>query len=153
MKKLVFFGLCLMSVTVALSQQKFTLKTEHIKGQEIVCPASFVDRPSFVDMPAEVKAKLEGKKARVSDGQAATFLVTYVGFPENAKAAFQRAIDIWSELLVSNVPIRVTAYWEDLGENVLGAANTNDYYRNFPGAREANTFYPIALAKNWLVEI
>jgi hypothetical protein len=147
MKKLVFFGLCLMNLTVAYAQQKFTLKTEHIKGHEIVCPASFVDRPSFVDMPAEVKAKLEGKKARTSEGQAATFVVTYVGFPDNAKAAFQRAIDIWAELLVSNVPIRVTAYWEDLGENVLGAANTNDYYRNFPGAREPNTFYPIALAE------
>lgn len=147
MKKLVFFGLCLLSSSVAFSQQKYTLKTEHTKGQEVVCPGSFVDRPSFVDMPAEVKAKLQNKKARTEGGQAATFIVNYIGFPDNAKAAFQRAVDIWAELLVSTVPIRVTAYWEDLGENVLGAANTNDYYRNFPGAREVNTYYPLALAE------
>ena len=147
MKKLVLFGLCFVSYSLAFSQQKYNLKIEHNKGQEVICPASFVDRPSFVDMPEEVKAKLSNKKARTEGGQAATFIVNYIGFPENAKAAFQRAIDIWAELLVSSVPIRVTAYWEDLGENVLGAANTNDYYRNFPGAREVNTYYPLALAE------
>jgi hypothetical protein len=147
MKKLVLLGLSLLGVSSAFSQQKYNLRTEHTKGQEIVCPASFVDKPSFVDMPAEVKAKLLNKNAKVGSGQAATFIVNYVNFPENAKTAFQRAVDIWAALLVSNVPIRVTAYWEDLGQNVLGAANTNNYYRNFPGAREVNTYYPLALAE------
>lgn len=147
MKKLVFLGLYFFGLAQSFSQQKYTLKTEHVKGQEIICPASFVDRPSFVDMPAEVKAKLANKNARTTKGEAATFIVTYVDFPENAKAAFQRAVDIWAELLISNVPIRVTAYWQELDPNVLGAANTSDYYRNFPGAREVNTYYPLALAE------
>jgi hypothetical protein len=129
------------------AQQKIGHRIEKTKGQDVVCPGRFVDEPSFHDMPAEVKKALQNRNAKVGATQKATFIVNYVGFPDNAKAAFQRAVDIWSEILSSPVPIRVTAFWQDLGQNVLGAANTNDYYRNFPGAKEPNTFYPLALAE------
>jgi hypothetical protein len=132
---------------ISFAQQKVSHKIEKMKGQDVVCPGRFVDEPSFNDMPEEVKIALKNRKARPSGVQKATFIVNYVGFPDNAKAAFQRAVDIWAELLSSPVPIRVTAYWQDLGQNVLGAANTNDYYRNFPGSKEPNTFYPLALAE------
>jgi Secretion system C-terminal sorting domain len=146
LKKLVHTWLVLMPI-LTYSQQKVTHKIEKMKGQDVVCPGRFVDEPSFNDMPEEVKTALKNRKAKPSGVQKATFIVNYVGFPDNAKAAFQRAVDIWAELLSSKVPIRVTAYWQDLGQNVLGAANTNDYYRNFPGAKEPNTFYPLALAE------
>ena len=132
---------------ITFAQQKVTHKVDKMKGEDIVCPGRFVDEPSFNDMPEEVKIALNNRKARPSGVQKATFIVNYVGFPENAKAAFQRAVDIWAELLSTPVPIRVTAYWQDLGQNVLGAANTNDYFRNFPGAKEPNTYYPLALAE------
>jgi Secretion system C-terminal sorting domain len=130
------------------AQKRFNeRKIEHFRGPDVVCPGSFVEHQSFVDMPESVKRKLSGKNAKNVESQGATFIVNYVGFPANAKAAFQKAVDIWAALLTSTVPIRVTAYWEDLGEGVLGAANTNDYLRNFSGAKESNTFYPIALAE------
>ncbi len=145
LKKLRLLLLVVPAITFA--QQKVTQKIEKMKGQDIVCPGRFVDEPSFNDMPEEVKIALKNRKARPSGVQKATFIVNYVGFPDNAKVAFQRAVDIWAELLNSPVPIRVTAYWQDLGQNVLGAANTNDYFRNFPGAKDPNTFYPLALAE------
>lgn len=41
----------------------------------------------------------------------ATFVVDYIGFPQAARTAFQRAVDIWSAVLVSAVPIHIEAHW------------------------------------------
>jgi hypothetical protein len=75
--------------------------------------------------------------------------VTYTGFPTQARAAFQAAVDTWSHTIHSSVPIEVAADWSDLsvfGDGVLGAAGPNDFVRNFPNAPKANVFYPVALA-------
>ncbi|MBK9936250.1 MAG: T9SS type A sorting domain-containing protein [Cytophagaceae bacterium] len=138
--------MCFFLVTKA--QIKYDFKVEKRKAPDVVCPARFVDSPSFRDMPAYVKDRINNPKARIAaNPQGATFDVTYVGFPEEAKAAFQRAVDIWANMLRSTVNIKVTAYWESLDNGVLGSANTTNYYRNFSGAREVNTYYPIALAE------
>jgi len=75
-----------------------------------------------------------------------SFVVTYHGFPANAKASFQRAVDLWSILVKSPVPIRIDATWKSLPSGVLGSAGATDYLRNFSGAPRTNTWYPIALA-------
>jgi hypothetical protein len=76
----------------------------------------------------------------------ATFVVTYHGFPANAKAAFQRAVDLWSVLVKSSVPIRVDATWTTMGDGILGGARAGDYIRDFSGAPRSATWYPAALA-------
>jgi hypothetical protein len=78
--------------------------------------------------------------------QAAVFNVTYNGFSNEAKQAFQRAVDIWSGIVASPVPIKVIANWTPLAPGVLGSAGPKTFYRNFPNAPQANTFYPIPLA-------
>jgi hypothetical protein len=78
--------------------------------------------------------------------QSATFNVTYNGFSNEAKQAFQRAVDIWSGLITSPVPINVVAYWEPLDPNVLGAAGPTTVRRNFTNAPVQGTWYPAALA-------
>jgi hypothetical protein len=58
----------------------------------------------------------------------ATFVVNYnAGFPEGSpqRAAFQRAVDIWSQLLTSAVPIVVDASFSNLGAGVLGSAGSS----------------------------
>ena len=56
-------------------------------------------------------------------GAAATFQVDYSdAFTPQARAAFQRAVDIWSTHLTSTVPIRIRANFDALEENVLGQA-------------------------------
>jgi hypothetical protein len=147
MKKIILFVIATFVFSDAFSQQRFNFKTEHKKGDAVVCPARFVDEPSFVDVPEIVKQKQANRQSRVTIGQSAKFVVTYVGFTDNAKAAFQRAVDIWAELLVSSVPIKITAIWEELDKGVLGAANPSSNFINFPGAREVNRFYPLALAE------
>jgi hypothetical protein len=77
----------------------------------------------------------------------ATFIVTYSGFTPQAQAAFQYAVNIWSALLVSSVPIRVTATWTPLNPGVLGSAGASSFYRDFPNAPQAGTWYAVALAE------
>lgn len=77
---------------------------------------------------------------------ATTFSVSYSGFTPQAQAAFQRAVDIWSSLLTSPVPIRVQAEWKPLSAGVLGSAGPVNFWRDFPGATRTGTWYPVALA-------
>ena len=76
----------------------------------------------------------------------AQFVVTYHNFSAPAQAAFQAAVDVWSHLISSAVPIRVDATWKALGSNILGSAGPYEYAHDFPGAAIGSTFYPIALA-------
>jgi hypothetical protein len=76
----------------------------------------------------------------------AVISVTYNGFTPQAQTAFQYAIDIWASVLDSNVPILVNATYTNLGGSVLGFAGAEDFRRNFAGATQTNTWYPIALA-------
>jgi len=70
----------------------------------------------------------------------ATFDITYTGFSAQAQAAFQAAVDIWSQLISSPATIRVSAVWEPLGTGVLGSAGANSYWII------GGSIYPDALA-------
>lgn len=74
------------------------------------------------------------------------FEVTYNGFSEEAKAAFQAAVDVWSVTLTSTVPIRINATWTGLGDGVLGQAGPEDFRRNFANAPVPNVWFPVPLA-------
>ena len=65
MKKNIYFLVAILSCYGAIAQQRYNFKPEHIKGQDVVCPASFVDRPSFVDTHPELKQKMQNKNAKV----------------------------------------------------------------------------------------
>ena len=81
--------------------------------------------------------------------RAATINVVYgAGFPANAQAAFQFAVDIWETLLNSNQIINITVTWTPVAGNNLAAANTTGWYQNFAGAPVNNTWYPQALAES-----
>ena len=78
-----------------------------------------------------------------------TFVVNYdAGFNANpaAKAAFQFAVDQWSNVISSPVPIVVDAQFSALPPGVLGSAGPHNVAANFTGRPIANTWYPIALA-------
>jgi hypothetical protein len=103
-----------------------------------------VVRESGVSRVSQVAAQPRPRTA-----QSATFQVNYdAGFNANpsAKAAFQRAVDIWSTQITSSVPITVDASFSALPSGVLGSAGASYVSRNFTGAPRANTWYPAALA-------
>lgn len=65
---------------------------------------------------------------------------------------FQRAADILETYLNINTTIVIDAQFDPLTCNsssaVLGSAGSQEVYRDFSGAIEANTWYPVALANN-----
>ena len=112
-----------------------------------VCYAGTV-HSNFHLPPPEVLDIWKNNKNKREDNNA-TFEVEYVGFDGNTAAqnAFQYAVDIWSSLLQSDVPIRVLAIWTSLEPGVLGGAFPPSVYANFDGAQKLNIFYPVALAE------
>jgi hypothetical protein len=130
---------------------QFNEKMESRKGEETICPAIYEDVNTFRDIPDDIKKRMEARivnGGKSIDGTSnANIIVDYQGFTPEAQASFQRAIDIWSNILKSNVTIRVIAFYQPLGPSVLGSAGAGDFNRNFSGAPKANTWYPIALAE------
>lgn len=64
--------------------------------------------------------------------------------------AFQFAADVWGALLPSAVEIKITASFDPLTcsstSAVLGSAGARQAFRDFAGAPQAATWYPVALA-------
>jgi hypothetical protein len=89
-----------------------------------------------------------------------TFSITYVPnggtdpwgqscftFPDEAKAAFNAASTIWSNILQSPVPITIRACWANLGSGgTLGYSGGQPLQRDFPNSPRANTWYNGSLA-------
>ncbi len=118
--------------------QGFGPDPERLPGPVIDDPPGEYAGRSFV-RPAP---QLVGPSSALS-----TFVVTYNGFPPQAQAAFQAAVNMWASQIQSGVPIRVTANWTTLAPNVLGSAGATYIFRDFPGAPNANTWFAAAVAK------
>ena len=59
---------------------------------------------------------------------AANISVNYTGFTPEAQAAFQRAIDIWSSLLITTVPIEIEASFDSLDSDALAGARPSTFF-------------------------
>ncbi|OAI38900.1 hypothetical protein AYO38_01790 [bacterium SCGC AG-212-C10] len=78
----------------------------------------------------------------------ATFVVTYTGFPADARAAFQRAVDTWAERISSHVPIAIDARWQPLGQDALGQASAVSFIKDFANTPRPGAWFNIALANS-----
>jgi hypothetical protein len=84
--------------------------------------------------------------AKSVKGPTAVFEITYTGFSDEAKDAFQAAADIWSYLIASSVPITIDARWESMETGVLGSSGPPEVFRNFKNATFKNTWYVPTIA-------
>lgn len=129
--------------------KNFAMKMRVYKPASVTCYGSRTDAFTTVPPP---EAYLQRRNARVAAAPTAQFIVEYKGFSPEAQKAFQYAVDIWSSLISSPVPIRIKAYWQDLGAGsssgtTIGQARPDDYRIGFDGAQKAFGVYPIALAE------
>ncbi|MBL7861368.1 MAG: T9SS type A sorting domain-containing protein [Cyclobacteriaceae bacterium] len=147
MKKVLAAVVCgMISLSVEGQLNKQLPPQQQIKGKrDIVCYSLPHDQHLVVDPP---QAYIDWKDSKIAKTSTTTFEVTYIGFTPEAQAAFQKAVDIWSSLIESSVPIRVTAVWQAIGSaGVLGGASPGTYIRDFDGAQRILTWYPVALAE------
>ena len=88
------------------------------------------------------------RTANLSSTPVSTWQVSYTGFTPQAQAAFAAAVDTWSRIVRSPVPIKVDASFEDLssaGPDILGAAGP-DYEIAGAGIGDGTSYYADALA-------
>ncbi|MDG4552045.1 MAG: CARDB domain-containing protein, partial [Candidatus Contendobacter sp.] len=70
-----------------------------------------------------------------------------ITWPEQPKAAFSYAANLWASQLQSSVPITIDACWaNNLPAGVLGHGGPNNFFRNFSGAPLTNTWYSVPAA-------
>ena len=81
-------------------------------GPMMILYGTMENANTFVPPPPLLKLSQQGSD---SSGAPSQFKVTYSGFTDEEKAAFQYAVDIWDSLIRSPVPIRIDATFEDLG--------------------------------------
>lgn len=71
---------------------------------------------------------------------------------QQRQIVFERALETWEALVESSLEIRVGASFEPLACNsvsaVLGSAGPESFFRDFVGAPQAATWYPVALANH-----
>jgi len=85
---------------------------------------------------------------RLADAaKTSNFSVNYANFPNEARVAFQAAVDIWERVLISRVPIVINASWESISSTTLATSGANKVYRNFGGNSVKDVWYPPALAE------
>jgi PKD repeat protein len=138
MKKTLTLTICTIIIGLnALNAQVFK------KFDPVICPVDHNSYDTFVPPPE----KFQGLAARGVQQNSADIIVNYNGFTEEAQIAYQYAVDIWAALLKSPVQIVVNANFTELGQNVLGSAGPTNFVRDFPGAIQDTTYYPIALAE------
>ena len=128
-------------------QMLHSQKMETKPGIPVVCPAKFEDMNSRMAM----KQMAARKAISAQRNATAELIITFgPGAADNpdVQAAFQAALDIWSEEIVSSVPIRIFADFANLGSGVLASAGPTLLVSNFTGAPVNDVFYPIALANS-----
>ena len=143
------FGVALTITVNAQWKEKIPAMQSMTPKSDIICYSKPEDQNTIVPPPLAYQQWKQNKNFKTN---ATTFEVTYTGFPADAQAAFQKAVDIWSLLIESDVPIRISATWqvienEGSSEGILGGANPGSYYINFNGAQRLLTWYPVALAE------
>jgi Secretion system C-terminal sorting domain len=112
---------------------------ESAEGPIIACEAG-----EYQDVAA-----VFGKNFTLKNGKApakSSFEVDYTGFSAEAKASFQSAIDVWEAVLVSRVPIKVTAKYESINSTTLANSGSKKVYKNFSPLAIKDVWYPSALA-------
>ncbi len=122
-----------------------------MKGKlDIVCYSKPENSFTIVPPPQAYEQWNKNKNAKTN---ATSFEVTYVGFSPEAQSAFQKAVDIWSVLIETEIPIRIRAVWQPITDgsgstnSILGGASPGTYIRDFDGAQKVLTWYPVALAE------
>lgn len=137
MKRTLVSILCVLAI-ISAQGQKRTI-TEGIEGTSPINIGLNQVNKTFI---APSQGLLKSASQKKSD-----FIVTYVGFPEEAKAAFEYAVELWESQISSTVPISVLAKWESFSVNALALSRASMFYKNFDNAMVPDVYYPIALVE------
>lgn len=138
MKQLILIIGIILSVFGAMAQKN---KVQHqASSHDLINYTSGDTLRKFIPPPAKSMLK--------SGGSVKTeFRVSTVNLPEEAKQALDYALAVWSELVLTTVPVNVYVKMEPLDANILAKSRPASFNMNFEGALHQNVYYPVALAE------
>ena len=142
MKSILLFGFSLLFSFISFAQIELASETP-VNVDWDVC--TYYPKPtniSSIPVPDYINQNMSR-----GGGSCSTFIVSYTGFTPQAEAAFQFAVDIWSNSIESTIPIRVGAQFGPLDPGVLGGAGPNGYFSLSGPGIPPNTAFPRALAE------
>lgn len=142
MKKKTVLLFLLINLTVILANGREEWEKHGVKIPPPICYASNEVHRVFVPPSTEMLNMLKSGTEKKSD-----IVVNYNLFPEDAKQAFEYAVDLWEYIIESPVPIYVHANWKSQDQNVLGSCGPTDYYSNFDNTPMEDLYYPVALVE------
>ncbi|MFV0591858.1 MAG: T9SS type A sorting domain-containing protein [Draconibacterium sp.] len=138
MKRALLTGLLGGLMLLATGQIKHIPK--EVKIPFPVCKISGKSEKSFVPPPLEYRLKSSEPKCDI--------VVTYNGFPDSAKVAFEHAVGIWETILESEIPIHIYARWYGgFDELTLASCGPEAYYTDFPDTPYPGCYYAVAVAE------
>src|SRR5690606_36088500 len=144
------------AVLLAIFFGSYTAKAQtpkKIPATPIVCPAKFEDIHTRVTI---AESKNKDYQLKIQETATAELLVTYgPGAQANpdAMAAFQFALDIWSNQIFSPVPIKIYADFANCGSGVHSSEVPVYMVRDIPNTPDTNVLYPPALANAMAEEV
>ncbi|WP_435355926.1 T9SS type A sorting domain-containing protein [Emticicia sp. SJ17W-69] len=110
-------------------------------AKSVIC--TFSDENSFTQILPEINTHTNARLIATSNIE-----VTYIDFPDQAKTAFEQAVLLWENYLISSQTIRIKATWTTtLTSSTLAVSGTTRIYKNFLNAPYSNVWYPTALAE------
>lgn len=127
-------------IFILLLASSYLMAQESMPAEPVIC--YYTEENSFTQILPEKRLSANARAAATANIQ-----VTYVDFPETAKAAYEEAMSLWSAYLYSSQPIRIKATWTSLTTGVLAVTGATRIYKNFTGAPYTNVWYPVALAE------
>jgi len=138
---------CLIFLTRAAPPGAEAVSTSQINslpGPTILIHLDPQVRQRYVAPPTAFQQNL----AAPDQAEGANIVVNYLGsgWTNEARTAFEYAVDIWESLITSPLPIVVDAQFGPLNPGILGGAGPTTIYRDFPNAPQPNTWFPVATA-------
>ena len=134
LKNLFLIGLLIYSFAVKAQ--------ESMPAQQVVCQLSHDD--AFVQVLADEKF---AKNTRTNQTTSIIDVSYDAAVPAETKAAIEKAVTIWENLLVSLVSIKMQVTWTSRGSTTLAVSGAERVYRNFTNAPKKDTWYVGALAE------
>ncbi|MFT6880714.1 MAG: hypothetical protein ACI9QN_001892 [Arcticibacterium sp.] len=73
--------------------------------------------------------------------------VTYTNLPDLAQIAFEKAVSIWEEILITKLPIKINAKWESIDGTTLAFSGASKIFRNTDNLPYDDVWYVGPLAE------
>jgi type IX secretion system substrate protein len=140
-RKIIFLGGLVLGFVSSVHSQH--VSTE---GEKVICYANYETNRTYVAPDADFTKLINSNNSgRITEVN--SFEIDFFNVPVAGQTTIRYAAEIWAAVINSEIPIKISITWEELGDGVLGSARPASREARFDGAPVRSVWYPIALAE------